>query len=1144
MATDQYSSMIAHDHTSRLATRSEHLAYSNIRFRILLPLTCLIVALGVLIAMVLVMGAGDRVDDEAQDLADRVPEAFESILTEEAHLMSASLSVLAENGELKEVFLAGDIDRLQARTESLFEELRRDHGITHFYFIDTDRRCVLRVHQPERRGGIIGRATTLEAERTGRTAWGIELGSLQTFTLRTVQPWYDGDQLIGYVEFGEEIEHLTVRLQELLGAHIIIAVRKEYLEREQWELTMAANGRDANWDASATTVVIDTTTDDIPESVRAAFCSDDANECLPITTKVDDQTYRVSWHELIDAGGQTVGEMAAMQNITPEARSLVASVWSTSLICTGVGIASLLFFFLFLGRIQSALRYQSDAIVRSKHQIEQDVVMYRESQEALRERVKELTCLQQVRDGLQPGLSVEQLCRSTTEHLVRGMRYPDITAAVITLDDQRFIAGGSEEGLTHGLHADIVVAGSVCGQLSVSYTENRPFLLPEEQDLIDAVAKILSHWLDRLQAEKSLRESEERYRDLAEMSPGGIFKTDPQGSCLYVNEQWRRISGLTTEDALGDGWGKAIHPDDRERIAKEWADFVQTGGVFESEYRFLSPDGHMSWVFGQAATNRDGQGNVIGYIGWLTNITARKEAEAERGRARTFMQTVIDGVPGALMVINLDHTIALANREASMAASEAGPIASSLKCYQVSHDRETPCDDGCPCPLEQVIATKEPVTLEHVHHDAEGNVVPVEIIVAPIFDDKGEVVQIIEWAHDITDRVQAETERKKLEAQFLQSQKMDAVGQLAGGVAHDFNNLLGGIVGYADLLMMDLPPESVEANYTEEILTAASRAADLTRQLLTFSRRGRSQTVNVDVHSILDEAVALLQRSIDKNIDVAKHFEASPAVVSGDPTELQSAILNLAINARDAMPEGGQLTLSTRTVLLDELYCSEHAEEVSPGLYVEIDVTDTGVGMDIDVQQHLFEPFFTTKEQGKGTGLGLASVYGCIKDHLGAIRVYSEPGLGSTFKMLLPLSSEAAAVTATGTQAPVHGHGHILVIDDEETVRRFVSSALAHLGYSVSCCCDGEEGVAFFREHYADVDLVILDMIMPKLSGEEVFPILKEIDPDVRVLIASGFTQNRSAEAVLDGGALGFLAKPFLVDELSREIARCLSGGT
>jgi PAS domain S-box-containing protein len=527
---------------------------------------------------------------------------------------------------------------------------------------------------------------------------------------------------------------------------------------------------------------------------------------------------------------------------------------------------------------------------------------------------------------------------------------------------------------------------------------------------------------------------------------------------------------------------------------------------------------------------RDASGKIVRSVGIVQDITERRLAEMELAASTEKLSLHFERTPVGVVGWNTAFEV-----------TEWNPAAEKIFGYTKEEALGRPFTLIVPEEAREQVdkVLKGLLTLsggersDNENVTKDGRTIICRWYNTPLIDAQGQVIGTASFVMDVTDHL-------KLEAQLRQAQKMDAIGQLAGGVAHDFNNLLLGIMGNAELLEMTLPPESPEADYARDIQTASSRAAELTKQLLTFSRKGRMRTVQVDLHSIIAEVVSLLDRSIDKRIRIIQRLEASPAVVSGDLTQLHSAILNLAVNARDAMPEGGELTLVTRSVQLDESYGADRAEDITPGPYVEINVTDTGVGMDDDVQSHLFEPFFTTKEQGAGTGLGLASVYGCVKNHEGTIRVYSEPGRGSTFKVLLPLSPEAATSAAAARRAPVHGHGHILVIDDEETVRRFTSRALTHLGYHVSCCSDGEEGVEFFRANHAEIDLVILDLIMPKLSGDEVFNLLKAIDPDVRVLVASGFTRNGTADALISSGALGFLNKPFRLDELSREVAQHL----
>jgi signal transduction histidine kinase/ActR/RegA family two-component response regulator len=376
-----------------------------------------------------------------------------------------------------------------------------------------------------------------------------------------------------------------------------------------------------------------------------------------------------------------------------------------------------------------------------------------------------------------------------------------------------------------------------------------------------------------------------------------------------------------------------------------------------------------------------------------------------------------------------------------------------------------------------------------------------------------------------------------------QALKMEAIGRLAGGIAHDFNNILTAIQGNAELLQMDGFPQTDRDDMLAQILHASKRASELTKQLLDFARKGTFRIVAVDASSVLERAVTLLSHSIDKRIEINLDMQSETPAILADPSQIESALVNLGMNACDAMPNGGELTFTTKSIVLNDEACANHIGELVPGPYVEISVCDTGSGMDSETRSRIFEPFFTTKEVGEGTGLGLASVYGCIKSHYGSIQVDSSPGQGTTFKLLLH-AAEAACVSSGGQTSPnaVKGTGHILVVDDEGIVREFVATALQKLGYSVSLCSNGSEAVEYFKIHHQDIDLVILDLVMPVLNGPDTFKALKVIDPDAKVLISSGFSQNQTTNGLIDEGALGLLSKPFRIGELAQMLVQHLTG--
>jgi PAS domain S-box-containing protein len=383
-------------------------------------------------------------------------------------------------------------------------------------------------------------------------------------------------------------------------------------------------------------------------------------------------------------------------------------------------------------------------------------------------------------------------------------------------------------------------------------------------------------------------------------------------------------------------------------------------------------------------------------------------------------------------------------------------------------------------------------------------------------------------------------ERKRAEETLRQSEKMRAIGQLAGGVAHDFNNQLGGIVGFADLLVENLADPTLKG-YADNIIKAAMRATELTRQLLAFSRKGKYVSVPTDVHQVIGEVVEILQRSIDKRIEILQHLEAQPSNVLGDSAQLQNAILNLALNARDAMPQGGTLMFATRVVPFSEI---KPVEDLAPGPYVRICITDTGIGMDAAIQKRLFEPFFTTKAVGKGTGLGLASVYGTVKNHGGVIRVSSEPGHGSSFYVYLPVQGAAGEAVVPEAAAPAvqAGHGRILMVDDETIILELGCTMLRKKGYEVTTCHDPLEALQRYRQEWQSIDLVILDMVMPQMGGRELFLALREINPKIRALLSSGYSINGEAQGILNLGVLAFVPKPFRLSELAQQVGKALVG--
>lgn len=383
-------------------------------------------------------------------------------------------------------------------------------------------------------------------------------------------------------------------------------------------------------------------------------------------------------------------------------------------------------------------------------------------------------------------------------------------------------------------------------------------------------------------------------------------------------------------------------------------------------------------------------------------------------------------------------------------------------------------------------------------------------------------------------RIDDVTKEHELEEQLIHSRKMDAIGQLAGGVAHDFNNMLGGIMGAAELIKIQkCGGDKKCTKLVDMIMQASGRASELTSKLLAFGRKGKLVSTSIDVHSIINDAVTILKRSVDKKVHISVFANAEHFTVVGDNSGLQNVLINMGINSSHAMPDGGELIIETRNISLTEAYCSASSFDIYPGEYIEIEVKDTGCGIPFEDLGKIFDPFYTTKPVGKGTGLGLASAYGMIQDHHGAVNVYSEKNVGTSFHIQLPCSDEFLTPTDFHVET-FTGSGKILLVDDEELIRISGEWMLTELGYDVLVASDGAEAVDIFQQYQNEIDIVLMDMIMPIMNGHEAFFKMKEIDNNCRVIISSGFTNNNRTNELMEAGLCGFIKKPYRIHDLSK----------
>ncbi|MEP6850065.1 MAG: response regulator [Acidobacteriota bacterium] len=432
---------------------------------------------------------------------------------------------------------------------------------------------------------------------------------------------------------------------------------------------------------------------------------------------------------------------------------------------------------------------------------------------------------------------------------------------------------------------------------------------------------------------------------------------------------------------------------------------------------------------------------------------------------------------------------------------------------------------------------------EWVHRTNDGRLIVVEVTSHElIFDGKNSRLVLI---NDVTKRVQAEEELRKSEEQLRQSLKLESVGRLAGGIAHDFNNMLTAINGYSELTLRRLNDNDPLRSNIEEIKKAGERSAELTRQLLAFSRRQMLQAKILDINRVVSDTVLMLDRLIGEDIELVTILDPQVASIEADPGQLSQVMMNLAVNSRDAMPNGGTITIETRNVLLDEAYAKQHIA-VKPGPYVMLSVSDTGTGMDVKTQQQIFEPFFTTKEIGKGTGLGLSTVYGIVKQSNGNIWVYSEMDKGTVFKIYLPQVMEETEeqTEQTDTAGTFWGTETVLVVEDEDMVRNLTREVLESCGYTIIEARSGVDALAFSSKYPEKIDLLITDLVMPQIGGRELAEKMTAAYPGILVLYTSGYTDDGIVRNGILAEDANFIQKPFTLDALAKKVRELLDSGT
>ncbi|MFH1138739.1 MAG: PAS domain S-box protein [Pseudomonadota bacterium] len=645
------------------------------------------------------------------------------------------------------------------------------------------------------------------------------------------------------------------------------------------------------------------------------------------------------------------------------------------------------------------------------------------------------------------------------------------------------------------------------------------------------------------EAEKTLRDSEYKYRYLAENVTDVIWALNFQNlSISYVSQAVKRLLGFSSEEMAGASLKDILSPQSLEKVRaiigrelslreKEENDRIPSE---TAELEMLDRNLKPVWTEVSYRFMRDSDGNPTGIIGISRDVTEKKKAKEALRETEARYHRVMEASPDPIILANMGGRVRYVN--------PAGETVFGKPPDEPASGRTGPPDDNYTPVIHEVMKRLDQggkfTGFETKCRDKEGKTLEIAVNAAIWPDREGNPAGAVIILHDFT-------EQKKIEAQLIKAQKMEAIDALAGGVAHDFNNLLQTISGSVQLMLLKKSPDDVDHEYLTTIDQAIHRASDLVKQLLTISRKWESTFEPVDLNAEIINLGKLLQRSFPKMIDLEFHLEKDLKPVNADRVQLEQVLLNLAGNARDAMPEGGKIVFETQNYLVDETFQRLHPNQPL-GPCVLLRVSDTGQGMDQETMTHIFEPFFTTKGVGRGTGLGLSTVYGIVRNHKGLIACYSEPGQGTVFNLFLPALEGDGPARSMEPESPADlpgGTESILLVDDEKTIRELGQALLEEYGYRVACVASGEEALEIYAREKYRFDLVVLDLGMPGMGGRKCLREIIRLNPNAKVLVFSGYSAGEHIGEMLESGARGFIGKPFRLADLLHQVRTALDEG-
>ncbi len=627
--------------------------------------------------------------------------------------------------------------------------------------------------------------------------------------------------------------------------------------------------------------------------------------------------------------------------------------------------------------------------------------------------------------------------------------------------------------------------------------------------------------------DQALRESEERFRQFFENELEYCYMISPDGLVIDLNKAAFRALGYKKNELIGKPLKTIYAPESLPKVEQSFSRWIENGKLDDEELIIITKEGERRTVLLSAGTVKNKDGEILYSVSVQKDITKRKQAEEKLRVSEEKFRDLAEFLPETVFEVDTEGNIIFVNRKAF---DQFGYTQQDFELGLNSIDMLAPEERDRAS--KNIIAALNGEKLGLSEYKAlrkDGSTFPVLLKSDPIIHE-GKPIGLRGLIIDISEKI-------RLMDQLLQAQKMEAVGTLAGGIAHDFNNLLMGIMGNASLMLLDIDTDHPHCEMLKNIEEYVRNGSALTKQLLGFAREGKYEVKPTDLNNAVKKSSEMFGRT-RKEITIHTKYQEELWPAEVDQGQIEQVLLNLYVNAWHAMPGGGDLYLSTENVILDENYAQLY--EVEAGKYIKISVADIGVGMDETTQQRVFDPFFTTKEMGRGAGLGLASAYGIVRNHMGIIEVSSKKGEGTVFDIYLPASEKDALREKEVAEKIIKGSKTILLIDDEDMIIDVGKRMLAKLGYNIMIAKSGREALEIYRENQKKIDMVILDMIMPGMGGGETYDKLKEINPGIKVLLSSGYSINGQAAEILNRGCSEFIQKPFSLKELSQKLREIL----